>query len=232
MRKVIILHGWTYSIEKYEIIDKLLKAKGVRTSVLRIPGFTKKLDTDKAWNLDDYINWLKKILDKEKEKVILIGHSNGGRIALNFANKYPDKIEKLILIDSAGIYHNELTARTKRLFFATLAKIGKKITSSKKLRNLLYKITGERDYKNASAHMRKTMVYLMKSDMLLNLEKINVPTLIIWGENDKILPLRDGIKMQHEIKNSKLEVIKDARHSPQFTHPLEVADAIANNLTI
>ena len=72
----------------------------------------------------------------------------------------------------------------------------------------------------------------MKSDMSLNLSKVNVPTLIIWGENDKVLPLEDGRKMQQRIKNSKLEIIKNARHSPQFTHPNEVSSAIFNNITI
>ncbi len=230
MKKVIILHGWTYSTEKYETINELLKAKGLKTSILKVPGFTKKLYTDKAWNLDDYINWLKQILDKEKEKVTLIGHSNGGRIALNFAVKYPQKLSNLILIDSAGIYHNELAIRLKRLFFGTLAKIGKKLTSSEKLRSLLYKMTGERDYRNASSHMRKTMVNLMKSDMSLNLEKVNVPTLIIWGEKDKTTPLSDGILLNRLIKNSKLEIIKDAHHSPHFTNAQEVAKIIYEHI--
>jgi pimeloyl-ACP methyl ester carboxylesterase len=42
---------------------------------------------------------------------VLLGHSNGGRIALAFAEKYPDKVKQLVLIDSAGIYHNEFSIR-------------------------------------------------------------------------------------------------------------------------
>ena len=120
----------------------------------------------------------------------------------------------------------------KRLFFATLAKIGKRITKSQMLKNLLYKLTRESDYKNASPHMGKTMINFIKSDISLNLNKISVPTLIIWGENDRILPLKDGEKMHELIKNSTLKIIKGARHSPQYTHPLEVADVIVNNITI
>mgnify|MGYP001580559542 CR=1 FL=1 len=47
-----------------------------------------KIDIEKIWTLDDYIEWLKRIINNEKDRVILIGHSNGGRIALNFAIKY------------------------------------------------------------------------------------------------------------------------------------------------
>ncbi|MBI4089734.1 MAG: alpha/beta hydrolase, partial [Candidatus Levybacteria bacterium] len=185
----------------------------------------------KVLNISNYIYWLKQILDKEKGKVILLGHSNGGRISLNFVSKYPEKIDRLILIDSAGIYHNELLLRIKRLFFSALAKIGKRLTTSPTLRNFLYKLTGESDYKNASKRMGKTMVNLIKSDALLNLSTITVPTLIIWGENDKTLPLRDGEKMHELIKNSKLKVIKNARHSPQLTHPVEVANIIIEEIT-
>ena len=225
MNKIRILHGWSYSIDKYEEINSLIKEKGLKTSILKVPGLTQELKKDGVWNIDNYVQWLKKILDKEG-KVILIGHSNGGRISLNFAAKYPEKVEKLILIDSAGIYHNNLYLKLKRSFFAALAKIGKKITKSELLRNILYKLTGESDYKNASTNMRKTMVNLMKSDKLLDLAKINIPTLIIWGGDDKVLPLSDGEKMHQQIKNSKLEIIENARHSPQFTNPKKVAEII------
>lgn len=226
MKKVYIIHGWTYSTEKYEELNELLKARGLKTVMVKVPGLTEKLDTEKAWGIGDYVKWLKKTLDREKAKIILIGHSNGGRIALNFTIKYPRKVSNLILMNSAGIYRNELHIRMKRLFFSTLARIGKKITKSQILRNLLYKLTGESNYRDASSHMGKTMINLIQSDMSLSLSKISVPTLIIWGENDKTLPLRDGKKMHELIKNSTLQIIKGARHAPQFTHAEEVGKII------
>lgn len=232
MKKVYIIHGWSYSIDKYQELSELLETKGLKTFLLKVPGLTEKMNTDKIWGIEDYVKWLKGILDQEKDKVILIGHSNGGRIALNFALKYPQKLHKLVLIDSAGIYHNELPIRAKRIIFSALAKIGKKLTSSEDLKNLLYRLTGERDYKNASLQMGKVMNNLIKSDGSLNLSKVNIPTLIIWGDEDRVLPLQDGEKMRELIKNSRLEVVKGARHSPQFTHPAKVADLIINNLTI
>lgn len=234
MKKIYIIHGWTYSIDKYTAFNSALRLKGFEPVVLKIPGLTGKLDIEKILTLDDYIKWLKQIINNERNKVILIGHSNGGRIALNFTIKYPQKVSNLILMNSAGIYHNELYIQMKRLFFATLAKVGKGITKSQTLRNLLYKFTRENDYKNASSHMGKTMINFIKSDIVLDLNKVSVPTLIIWGENDSVLPLKDGKKMHELIKNSILEIIKGARHSPQFTHPKEVAELIQqfNNKTI
>lgn len=216
VKKVYILHGWTSETKKWEHFLKYLPGK-----LLKIPGLTQKIT--KPWTLDDYLDWLKKKLDKRQ---VLIGHSNGGRMAIAFAAKYPERVEKLILIDSAGIYHNELSTRFKRFVFKNLAKLGKKITKSETLKNLLYKLVREKDYHEATALQRRIMINLISEDLTPVLEKISVPTLLIWGEFDKTTPLSDGKLMHQKIKNSKLYVIKGARHSPQFTHPKEVVKEI------
>lgn len=230
MKKVIILHGWTYSLEKWKAFLELLKKKGIEPVMLKVPGLTS--ENDKVWDIENYVSWLKEIVDKEKEKVILLGHSNGGRIAANFAIKYPEKISNLILIDSAGIYHNELPLALKRVIFKTLAKFGKALRDSSMLKNILYKLIGESDYKNASLNTKRAMINLLNSDKSLKPENIQTPTLIFWGREDKITPVSDGILLNRLIKNSKLEIIENARHSPQFTHPNQVAETIASNLTI
>lgn len=216
----LILHGWTTSVENWSPLLEGLKE--LKPELLTIPGLTEKIN--KPWNLEDYTNWLKQSIGNKK--VILIGHSNGGRIALAFAAKYPEKIEKLILIDSAGIYHKEFTLQLKRLLFKTAAKLGKKLTSSNSIRNIIYKLAGESDYKNAGPTAKQTMINLISYDLTPILNNINTPTLIIWGQQDKTTPLSDGKLMHKFIKGSKFEVIKDARHSPQFTHPKEVVKII------
>lgn len=228
--KIFILHGWTYSLEKWRKLLDLLKKKGIESVMLNVPGLTSK--DNNIWSIEDYVKWLKEVVYKENGKVILIGHSNGGRILLNFTIKYPEKVSKLILIDSAGIYHNELPLALKRVIFKTLAKTGKAFKKISFLRNILYKIIGESDYNNATENMKQTMINLLNSDKFLKPEKIKIPTLIIWGEKDKITPPSDGKTFHRLIKNSKLEIIENARHSPMFTHPKEVAGTILNNLTM
>lgn len=230
MKKAIILHGWTKNLDKWNEFLKELDKNGMKYNFLKIPGLTESLE--KVWSLNDYIEWLKNIVKKEKGKVVLVGHSNGGRIALAFANRYPEKVEKLVLIDSAGIYHNELLLRIKRIVFNTIAKVGKRITSSKTIKNLLYSLARESDYKDLNDNVKQTMVNLISSDLKPLLPKIKAPTLIIWGKEDRVTPLSDGKLMHKLIKDSKLKIIEHTRHSPQFTHPAEVADAIADNLTI
>lgn len=227
LKKIYILHGWTYSSDKWQPLTNLLKENGLNPILLKIPGLTQ--ESDAVWNLESYVEWFKKETRDESD-LILLGHSNGGRIALAFTQKYPKNVKQLILIDSAGIYHDELPIRLKRTVFNGLAKIGKKLTKSEMIKNLLYKVVRESDYKNASPQMKQTLVNLLESDKNLRLDKIEVPTTIIWGEQDKTTPLSDGKEMVQKIRNSKLYVIKGARHSPQFTHSQEVVEKITENI--
>jgi len=226
MKKIIILHGWTKNPDKWQTFLDILKTKGISAEFPKVPGPTGGLD--KIWKLENYIQWLKNITNKEKGKVILVGQSNGGRISLAFTNLFPQKVEKLILIDCAGIYHNEIPLRIKRVVFKTIAKIGKKFTSSKTMRNLLYKFARESDYRDLDENAKRTMVNLISVDLKPILSKIDIPTLLIWGAQDKIEPLSYGVLMNNLIKNSKMKIIKDAGHSPQYSNPLEIVNLITD----
>lgn len=228
LKKIYILHGWTYSLEKWERFADLLKQAGFEAVFLKIPGLTG--ESNEIWDLEKYSDWLFGELSKEKEKVILLGHSNGGRIAAFFATEHPDKIQKLILIDTAGIYHRELLLQIKRFVFGTLVNIGKIFTSSETLKNFLYYLVGERDYQKATPNMKRSMVNLTHYDLRPYFQKINTPALIIWGQDDKITPLSDAKLIYELIKDSKLEIIKNARHSPFYTNPEEVVQIIKNGI--
>lgn len=228
VKKIFILHGWATSIDRWKKFLEVLEKKGFLPVMLKIPGLTAPLD--KPWKIEDYTEWLKEIVSKEKGKVVLLGHSNGGRICLQFASKNPQRIEHLFLLDSAGIFHNEMKIRFKRTIFKTITKLGRFISSSEKAREILYRAARESDYKNANVTMRETFRNLHNIDLLPVIPSISVPTTIIWGENDKITPLKDGLIMNNLIKNSRLIIIKNAKHSPHFTHPEEVSEKISDAL--
>jgi len=220
--KILILHGWSYFTDRWDPFLKLMEEEGLKPQLLEIPGLTAPID--RAWMLDDYVEWLKSKV--RKEKVVLIGHSNGGRISLAFTYKYPDLVDRLILIDSAGIYHNELPVRLKRFIFKNLARVGKKLTASESARKVLHKSAGVNDYREASPLMRQTMTNLISTDLTSRLKNIIAPTLIIWGREDKVTPLSDAMLMYELIPNSRIHIIKNAHHSPQFTRPEEVCEKI------
>ena len=172
--------------------------------------------------------WSQQHTEKQK-KIILIGHSFGGRIAIKYAAKYPEKIERLILTGAAGI-KRKLTLKQKILFI--LAKTGKIIFSLPVINNFqkpVYKLFSKiawkrkKDYYNASPRMKEIMKNVLAEDLTDYLSKIKIPTLLVWGREDKTTPLADGEVMNEKIKNSELKVIDNANHSLPYQKAEEFA---------
>jgi len=224
MTKVFIIHGWTYNLDKWQDIVLELKLRDIEPVLLKVPGLTEP--SDKVWDIDGYINWLDEQL-KGQDKPIVIGHSNGGRIALSYIQRYPTRLKQLILIDSAGVAHNETNSVVKLKVLKIISKIGKVFSLVPPIRKLFYKLIGAQDYLNAPPNMRQTMGNMLKADQTIDFKNINLPVTIIWGREDTITPLADGQKINAGIKNSKLIVIDGARHAPMATHAAKVADYIA-----
>lgn len=166
----------------------------------------------------------------QQKKIILIGHSFGGRIAIKYAIKYSEKIDKLILTGAAGI-KRKLTAKQRVLFI--IAKTGKLFFSLpiiNFLQNPMYKLFSKiawkrkKDYYNASPRMKEIMKNILAEDLTGYLDKIKTPTLLVWGREDETTPLADGEVMNEKIKNSELKVIDDANHSLPYQKAGEFAE--------
>jgi pimeloyl-[acyl-carrier protein] methyl ester esterase len=224
--KIYLLHGWAYETGKWGKFLNLLNEKDFDPILLNVPGLTKPIN--KAWNIDDYVNWLDKEL--KEDKAALLGHSYGGRICLEYTLRFPKKVSHLILLDSAGVYHNELPIRLKRSLFNVLAKTGKQFTDSEILRHALYKIAREKDYDEANSNMKQTMVNMLSSDKERIIDSIETKTTIIWGENDAITPISDAHYFESHLKNSTLHIVDGARHSPHFTHVEDVVEIIKSEI--
>lgn len=223
MNRVFIIHGWTYNLDKWTALVELLEKSGIKTKLLKVPGLTSP--SNKIWSIDDYIDWLNDELKNTKDPIV-IGHSNGGRIALSYIQQHPQVIKQLILIDSAGIPHNERRSLMKLKILRIMSKVGKLFSYIPPLKKMFYKAIGAQDYFNASPNMKVTMQNMLQADSHIILSKIKLPTTIIWGRNDAITPLEDGQKMHSGITGSKLHIVDDARHTPFFNHPAVVAGLI------
>lgn len=203
---LVFLHGWGQSKETWiDIADYFQKNNSVY--LLDLPAFGKSDFPSKILTIDDYAEILNVFLKKLKiNKLILIGHSFGGRIAVEFGLKYPYKIKELVIYSTdlgfgENIFRklfNCLIDLSENIFFKPVLKIylflrGKSYSRFDILLNI---------FKNARSN--KT---LQK-----NLRNIKSKTLLLYGRLDYVSICNNGIKANELISNSRLIIFNKSSH--------------------
>lgn len=232
VNSILILHGWGSCAKNWNQIKELLEKQGYKVFIPDLPGFGLAPEPPKPWSVDDYVEYVKNYSEKEGvSQFFLLGHSFGGRIAIKFAVKYPEKISKLVLIDTAGV------AREKNLNLRQkiLIKLGKFRYFIKSLpilkifypifRKIAYILAGTKDYYLIKSQvMKETFKKIISEDLTPYLSEITSQTLIVWGEKDKLVPLKNGYLIKEKITRSQLEIIPEVGHSPH----LEATEKLVN----
>lgn len=202
---LVFLHGWGQNSNMmYPLSDKYKLF--YNTLVIDLPGFGKSEEPNDPWSIYEYADCLKELIDCLKiKKVILLGHSFGGRIALVYASIYP--VEKLICFGSP--YCKELTKLPlKNRIYKKL----KKIFFLRWLANIMKNHIGSTDYKNASPIMKGVLVKAVNLDLTEDVKKIKCPTLLIWGSLDTAVPVRRAYELEKLIKDAGVVLYEGATH--------------------
>lgn len=169
------------------------------------------------------------------QSLIIIAHSNGGRIALHLASTHPDLVSQLILINSAWVdlsYDPSRYRTIKRAVLPPLAKLCKKIFSPLLAKRegegwgvrSLYRLLGWHDYL-ATAHDRSlretfvTMLHTYIENDMQNIDTQTIATTLIRWWRDSYTPLRQGKRMHHLIAWSKLIVYPNEKHGIHLHNP-------------
>jgi pimeloyl-ACP methyl ester carboxylesterase len=223
-RPLLILHGWGSSSGAWVEVQGKLSQQGYRVCVPDLPGFGKSGPPPRPWGMDDYARFVATFAHRlGVEKFFLVGHSFGGRIGIRLAALHPEHLLGLVLCASAGIKPKRTL---KHRTFLALAKGGHALLSLPPLsllrepaRKGLYFLVGERDYYRAQGVMRETMKKVIEEDLRPDLGKVAAPTLIVWGERDRVTPLSDACIMKEEIPNAALEIVEGAGHRLPYEEP-------------
>ena len=203
---IVLLHGWGQNIAMMKPLGDLLSSTN-RITIIDFPGFGESDDLKNDWTLDDYTDMLKQFIKKLKiKKPILIGHSFGGRVAINYSSK--EEINKLVLFGSPCIRtQKKLSLKVKILKFFM------KIPCLKNIGEYMKKYIGSRDYKAASPILRKTLVHVVNQDLTNEAKTIDKPTLLIWGEHDDESSVNDAKELEKIIEDSGLIVLPGTHYA-------------------
>lgn len=221
MKTLIILHGWQSSKERWQKVKENIESEEIEVIVPDLPGFKSETQLKEPWNLDNYVQWLKDF-SQEREKFFLLGYSFGGRVAIKFAVSYPEKLYGLILISAAGIKKEPRISKIIPFF-----KKFSFLPGYQFLRKFFYRyLLRKTDYLLAQGALKETFKNILTEDLTPLLKEIKVPVLILWGEKDKITPLKDAKLMKNQIKFSQLEILPEIGHTLHLENPELLAQKV------
>jgi pimeloyl-ACP methyl ester carboxylesterase len=235
---VILIHGlgasadiWMHNVEAL--------AKQHRVYALDLAGFGRSDKPGPSFSsldytpfLDDFINAL------NMDRVSLVGQSLGGGIALHYAMQFPEKVDKLVLVDNAGLGKEVIwtlrlmsfplvgelfsypSRRGVEIFFKLAVRNRALVT--KDLVDLYYDIFSQPGSQQWFLRILRQIVNLrgareeILGPIMNNLQKITQPALIIWGEKDRVLPLKHAFFAKERLRDAKLEIMEGCGHIPFF----------------
>jgi pimeloyl-ACP methyl ester carboxylesterase len=226
---VLVLHGWGASIEAVQpILAGLSSVAGVYA--LDLPGFGESDLPPEPWGVERYQEFVAAFMDALAiDAPTVVGHSNGGRIAIRMAATEPSRLSRLVLVDSAGIRPKRTLRWYRRVGMAKVGKYAARFLGApgERLRAVLVGRAASADYA-AAGPLRPTLVKLVNTDLRSFMPSIAAPTLLVWGSEDLDTPLADAREMERLIPNAGLVVLEGAGHYSYLDQPARFARIVSH----
>ncbi len=239
---LVFIHGFLSSSFSFRKLLPLLK-KNYHLLCFDLPGFGEsEKNCDIHYSLHEYAALTNRLLERMQiSKAILIGHSMGGQIALRACIQHPERIEKLILLCSSSyIKSSSLGIRLCSylpFFPFCLSFSMSAINLRKNFEHLVYdhKLLTQEVIDGYTSSFNEKGFFLALSRLIRDreedlststLNKINFPTLLIWGTDDRLVPIRVGERMKKDLPDADLLTLSHTGHLIPEERPVEVSQAI------
>jgi pimeloyl-ACP methyl ester carboxylesterase len=243
---LILIHGTASSLFTWDSSVTILKEKH-RIIRFDLPAFALTGPSpEKEYSMEFYEHFLDSFLIKLNIKqCILVGNSLGGNIAWRYTLKHPEQVVKLVLVDASGVpvYHQPKGAIGFKIASTPiLSSFAKYITPKSLVIKSLHDVYGDKtkikDWLETRyfdmllrAGNREALVDRFKFNSKLDesekIKKINIPTLIVWGDKDQLIPVENAYQFNKLIANSELDIMKGVGHVPMEEEPILFANRVS-----
>jgi 2-hydroxy-6-oxonona-2,4-dienedioate hydrolase len=226
---LLLIHGiggdadeWVFCLEPF--------SKSHRVLALDLLGFGRSGKRPIEYHIAGFVEVVGHFLKTLRiDHAAILGESLGGWIAAAFALKFPEIVDKLILVDAAGVWGDikNLPVDVRVSTIGHLREVFQLLFYDKRLVSealvdMAYRLHLERgDGYTIDSVLRSQEGGRERLDNVIG--GIAAPTLIVWGEQDEMIPLTVGQRLQKLIAGSKLEVIPQCGHLPALEKPAEFA---------
>jgi pimeloyl-ACP methyl ester carboxylesterase len=233
---IILIHGFTASVYVWNAVAPMIADAGFRVIAIDLIGFG--YSEKPSWfeyTINAQARMIARFMDRLGiGKATVVGSSYGGAIAATLALDYAARVEKLVLVDAVinddlknhpilrlgnvrglGEMITPFLVDSKRYMrhrmHSTLAAANHHLITKERVDNIVRPLSNAEGHHSALATSRNWNANRIEQDAHL----INHPTLLIWGEDDTVIPVKNGHKLYDAILHSRLVILKDCGHVPQ-----------------
>lgn len=233
---IVLIHGYTASLFVWKTAAPMLADAGFRVIAIDLVGFGySEKPRSFEYSIQSQARMVTRFMDRLGiGKAVIVGSSYGGAVAATIALDDAERVEKLVLVDA--VINDDLRSHpvlrlgalpligeimtpfvSDSKFFlrhrmrGTLAKANHHLINEERINGVRRPLLAADGHHSLLATSRAWSANRIERDAGL----ITQPTLIIWGEEDTVIPIKNGYKLRDTVPDSRLVVIKDCGHVPQ-----------------
>lgn len=223
--RVLWLHGWGRTGGDFAAAANQLAREGVASVALDLPGFGASPLPSTAGGSELYARLLEPVLDQlDASPVVLVGHSNGGRVATSLTLARPERVRALVL-SGAPLVRLAAARRAPWAYRVVRALHRRGVVSDARMESSRQRY-GSSDYRNATGLLREILVASVNESFETRLARVAVPVALVWGANDHDVPLDVAERIETALVASPdvvLDVVADTGHLVPTERPAELA---------
>jgi pimeloyl-ACP methyl ester carboxylesterase len=234
---IVLLHGTSASLHTWEGWVTVLQDKR-RVISLDLPGFGLTGPfPDGDYRMSHYSAFLANVLEQlQVPRAVVAGNSFGGQLAWQFALDHPQRVERLVLVDAAGYPRNATSmpigfrlaqipalapvmanVLPRPMIEASIRNVyGDPDQVSDELIDRYYELTLRAGNRDA---LRQRFIQVEAGQSYTRISELKMPTLILWGGRDELIPPVNAERFKRDIKGSRLVLFDELGHVPQEEDP-------------
>jgi len=219
---LIILPGWEQNRSHWtSVLEKL--ATFTEVSLIELPGFGSEPLVSDTWGVPEYAQWVYQKVSQlsatqePEPKVVLLGHSFGGRVAHYLACKYQPKWLKGLILYAAPVLYRPVWLTRLRLFLSKLANtLGLSKILPSRLKRLFYSDDLQHSRLSGKEQILRQVVGFDQTELLA---QNNYCTVLLWGQQDTVVPVSIAKELKNKLAEAYLIVVPNQGHHFHLTNP-------------
>tara|TARA_B100002049_G_scaffold171994_1_gene129963 strand:+ start:1079 stop:1843 length:765 start_codon:yes stop_codon:yes gene_type:complete len=218
---IVILHGLMGGLSNFDGVTEYFPKHGYKVVIPELPLYSMSL---LKTSVQTFAKYLKEFIDfKGYDKVILLGNSLGGHIALLATKLYPEMVEALVITGSSGLYENSMgESYPRRGDYEFIKKKAQDVfydpeVATKEVVDDVYETVSDRNKLVKTLAIAKSAI---RHNMAKDLPKMKTPTCIIWGKDDNVTPPEVAEDFQRLLPDADLYWVDKCGHAAMMEHPV------------